>query len=68
MTVPFHDRYAYLEETEDIEEEGVSLVTTGVMVAGDLATKVERKERKVSASVEPHVFGLGEDREEDKRE
>lgn len=37
------------------------------MVAGDLATKVDIKERKVSSAIEPHVFGLGEDLEEDKR-
>lgn len=63
-------RYAYSEETgDDFEEEGVSLTGSGnVMVASDLATKVERKERKTSTSVEPIVFGLGEDLEEDKRE
>ena len=62
-------RYAYSEETgEDLEEEGISLTSSEVMVAGDLATIVERKERKVSSAVEPHVFGLGEDPEEDKRE
>lgn len=36
-------------------------------MVGDLATKLERKERKTSSAAE-HVFGLGEDLEEDKRE
>lgn len=62
-------RYAYSEEMgEDSEEEGISLTGGGVMVAVDLATKIERKERKVSTAVDHHVFGLGEDVEEDKRE
>ncbi|BFG22997.1 hypothetical protein CerSpe_092710 [Prunus speciosa] len=62
--------YAYSEETgDDFEEEGISLTGSGVKVAGgDLATKLERKERKASSAAEHHVFGLGEDLEEDKRE
>ncbi|KAL4606479.1 hypothetical protein ACB092_09G106000 [Castanea dentata] len=52
-------RYAYLEETgDDFDEEGISL-TSGAMVSGDVAGKLERK--GLSA-------GLGEDLEEDKRE
>lgn len=57
---PSHNptRYAYSEETgDDLEEEGISLTGSGVKVA-DVATKLERT----------HVFGLGEDLEEDKRE
>ncbi|KAL4620683.1 hypothetical protein ACB092_06G173100 [Castanea dentata] len=68
---PSHNptRYAYSEETgEDFEEEAISLTGGGIMVAGDLATKLERKERKVSIAADHHVFGLGEDLEEDKRE
>ena len=62
-------RYAYSEETgEDFEDEAISLTGGGIMVAGDLATKLERKERKVSIAADHHVFGLGEDLEEDKRE
>ncbi|XP_061995793.1 uncharacterized protein LOC133713781 [Rosa rugosa] len=61
--------YAYSEETvDDFDEEGISLTSgSGVKVAGiDLASKLERKERKLSSSADHHVF-LGED-EEDKRE
>ena len=62
-------RYAYSEETGDeFEEEGISLTGSGIMVAGDLATKLDRKERKVSIAADNLVFGLGEDLEEDKRE
>ncbi|XP_068329131.1 uncharacterized protein [Pyrus communis] len=62
--------YAYSEETvDDFDDEGISLTGSGVKVAGgDLATKLERKERKASSAAEHHVFGLGEDVEEDKRE
>ncbi|BBG98143.1 F-box family protein [Prunus dulcis] len=62
--------YAYSEETgDDFDEEGISLTGSGIKVAGsDLATKLERKERKASSAAEHHVFGLGEDLEEDKRE
>ena len=57
-----------MEETgDDLEEEGVSLTTSGVKVAGDVAIKLERKERKVSSAAD-HVYGLGEEPEEDKRE
>ncbi|KAF8009787.1 hypothetical protein BT93_J0706 [Corymbia citriodora subsp. variegata] len=39
-------RYAFSEEPgNDIEEEGVLLASSGVMVASELATKLERKER-----------------------
>ncbi|GMY08388.1 transmembrane protein 87A-like isoform X1 [Fagus crenata] len=68
---PSHNptRYAYSEETGDeFEEEGISLTGSGIMVAGDLATKLDRKERKVSIAADNLVFGLGEDLEEDKRE
>nr|GMC94334.1 transmembrane protein 87A-like [Ipomoea batatas] len=61
-------RYTYSEETGDDEEEALSLTASGVKkVAGDFASKLERKERKASMSTE-HVFGLAEDIEEDKRE
>ncbi|XP_057778443.1 uncharacterized protein LOC130997212 [Salvia miltiorrhiza] len=58
-------RYAY--ETGEDDEEGISLTGAGVVVGGELASKVERKERKASIASD-HVFGLGEDVEEDKRE
>ncbi|XAR66038.1 hypothetical protein NMG60_11012086 [Bertholletia excelsa] len=67
---PSHNptRYAYSEEmVDDLEEEGISLTGSGLKVAADLATMVERKERKLSISTD-HVFGLKEDLEEDKRE
>ncbi|KAF8397106.1 hypothetical protein HHK36_016013 [Tetracentron sinense] len=60
-------RYAYSEETGDEFDEGISLTGSGVMVAGDVATRLERKERKTTTASD-HVFGLGEDLEEDKRE
>ncbi|KAH0466132.1 hypothetical protein IEQ34_006235 [Dendrobium chrysotoxum] len=57
-------RYAYSEEMgDDFDEEGISL-TSGAKVVGDMANKLERKERKAS----DHVFGLGDEHEEDKRE
>ncbi|KAK4383155.1 Transmembrane protein 87A [Sesamum angolense] len=58
-------RYAY--ETGEDDEEGISLTGAGVIVAGDLASKIERKERKATIASD-HVFGVGEDLEEDKRE
>ncbi|KAM7499457.1 hypothetical protein LguiA_023871 [Lonicera macranthoides] len=67
---PSHNptRYSYTEETgEDLEEEGISLTGSGVKLAGDLANKLERKERKMSVSTD-HMLGLGVDLEEDKRE
>ncbi|XP_068316609.1 uncharacterized protein [Pyrus communis] len=62
--------YAYSEETaDDFDDEAISLTGSGVKVAGgDLATKLERKERKAPSAADHHVFGLGEDLEEDKRE
>lgn len=58
-------RYAYSEETgEDFDEEGISLTGSGAKVTGDIMNKLERKERKTAE----HVFGLGDDLEEDKRE
>ncbi|CAL5364009.1 unnamed protein product [Camellia sinensis] len=68
LWAPSHNpmRYAY-SEGDDLEEEGITLTGSGIKVAGDLSTKVERKERKVSIATD-HVFGLGEDLEEDKRE
>ncbi|CAK9144460.1 unnamed protein product [Ilex paraguariensis] len=60
-------RYAYSGETgDDFDEEAISL-TSGVNVAGDMATKLERKEKKGSSSTD-HVTGIMEDFEEDKRE
>ncbi|KAL3521319.1 hypothetical protein ACH5RR_019468 [Cinchona calisaya] len=59
-------RYTYSDETGE-DEEGVSLTSGGVKVAGDIANKLERKERKASITSD-HVFGLEEDLEEDKRE
>lgn len=57
-------RYAYSEEMgDDFDEEGISL-TSASKVVGDMASKLERKERKAA----DHVFGLGDDHEEDKRE
>lgn len=62
-------RYAYSEETgDDLDEEGIPLSGSGVKVSGDLATMVERKERKTLTAADHHVFGLSEDLEEDKRE
>lgn len=58
-------RYAY--ETGEDEEEGIALTSTAVLMAGDMATKVERKDRKTSIAADT-VFGLVEDIEEDKRE
>ncbi|ONK62695.1 uncharacterized protein A4U43_C07F7000 [Asparagus officinalis] len=57
-------RYAYSEETGDDFDEGVALTGTGAKGTGDLVNKLERKERKTTE----HVFGLGDDLEEDKRE
>lgn len=49
-------RYAYSEEMgEEFDEEGISLTGSGTKLTGD----TERKD---------HVYGLGEDLEEDKRE
>lgn len=48
---------------DDFDEEGISL-TSGSKVAGDMANKLERKERKAADL----VFGLGDEHEEDKRE
>ncbi|XP_057979356.1 uncharacterized protein LOC131165497 isoform X2 [Malania oleifera] len=70
LLAPSHNptRYAYSEETgEDLEDEGIALTGSAVKVAGDLVTKLERKERKASITAD-HVFGLVEDLEEDKRE
>lgn len=70
LWTPSHNpmRYAYSEETgDDFDNEALSLTASGVKGIGDVASKVERKERKVSITGD-HVFGLGEDLEEDKRE
>lgn len=62
-------RYAYSEETgDDFDEEAVTLTGSAVKVTGDMAIILERKERKTSIGTDRHVFGLGEDREEDKKE
>ncbi|XP_051143072.1 uncharacterized protein LOC127259643 [Andrographis paniculata] len=67
LLAPSHNPTRYAYETGEDEEEGISLTGTGVLVAGDLASKVERKDRKASLASD-HVFGLTEDLEEDKRE
>ncbi|KAL0341194.1 UNVERIFIED_CONTAM: Transmembrane protein 87B [Sesamum radiatum] len=67
LLAPSHNPTRYAYETGDDEEEAISLTGAGVIVAGDLASKLERKERKTSIASD-HVFGLGEDLEEDKRE
>lgn len=48
---------------DDLDEEAKPVVSA-------IALKVsgERKERKTGPVADHHVFGLGEDREEDKRE
>ncbi|KAL3524067.1 hypothetical protein ACH5RR_016901 [Cinchona calisaya] len=66
LWAPSHNPTRYTYSGED-EEEGLPLTSSGVKVAGDVATKLERKERKASITSD-HVFGLGEDLEEDKRE
>lgn len=59
-------RYAYLEETgDDFDEEGISLTSSVAKISGDVAAKLERKERKVSSATD---LAFGEDIEEDKRE
>lgn len=65
----FTCRYAYSEETgDDFEDDGIPLTGSGVKVAGDFTTKLERKERKLPVPAD-HVLGLGVvDVEEDKRE
>ncbi|KAM7257866.1 hypothetical protein ACFE04_013607 [Oxalis oulophora] len=65
LWAPSHNptRYAYSEESE-IEEEAISL-TGGIMVGGDSAITLER--RVLKSASEPHLFGLGEDLEENKR-
>lgn len=57
----FISRYAYLEETDDFDEEGISLTSSVAKLSADL----ERKERKGSSVAD---LALGEDVEEDKRE
>ncbi|GLU17844.1 hypothetical protein SLE2022_341950 [Rubroshorea leprosula] len=60
LWTPSHNptRYAYMEETgEYSDEEGIALTSA----AGEVASKLERKERKGS-------IVIGEDLEEDKRE
>ncbi|KAG9150165.1 hypothetical protein Leryth_009750 [Lithospermum erythrorhizon] len=59
-------RYAYSDETGD-DEEGLSLTGTGSKLGGDMATILERKDRKASIPGDT-VFGLVEDLEENKRE
>ncbi|KAL3717888.1 hypothetical protein ACJRO7_003083 [Eucalyptus globulus] len=61
-------RYAFSEEPgNDMEEESVLLASRGVMVASEVATKLERKDRKLPLPAEHHVFSIGE-AVEDKRE
>lgn len=70
LWAPSHNptRYAYSEETaDDFDDEALSLSGSGVKVTGDVASKVERKERKILLAGD-HVFGLGDDLQEDKRE
>ncbi|KAJ1388200.1 Lung seven transmembrane receptor-like [Sesbania bispinosa] len=52
-------RYAYLEETDDFDEEGISLTSSVAKMSGDV------KERKGSSATD---LAFGEDIEEDKRE
>lgn len=62
-------RYAYSGENgDDYDEEAISL-TTGVKVVSDMGTKLERKEKKGSASTD-QVSGMVREEldEEDKRE
>ncbi|KAK2376256.1 Lung seven transmembrane receptor family protein [Trifolium repens] len=62
-------RYSYSEETgDDFDEEAVTIVGSGVKVS-EMATRLERKDRKASSTslaTDHHVFGVVE--EEDKRE
>ena len=55
----------FKETGDDLEEEGISLTSNSVILAGESATKLERKERKVSNA---DLFGLMEELKEDKRE
>ena len=66
-------RYAYGEDTgDDTEEESISLSSSGIKVGGggDVATKLERKDRKPSVGGGlDHVVALSGDAvQEDKRE
>jgi hypothetical protein len=65
----FSCRYSYSEETgDDFDEEAVTIVGSGVKVS-EMATRLERKDRKASSTslaTDHHVFGVVE--EEDKRE
>lgn len=69
LWAPSHNptRYTYTEETGEDEEEGITLTSSAVKVTGDLTTILERKDRKASIMAD-HVFGIGEELEEDKRE
>lgn len=66
---PNQNKYAYSEDTSDeFDEEAVPLTNTALMkMTGDTVNKLERKERKAT-NTSDHMFGLVEDREEDKRE
>lgn len=68
----FFCRYSYSEETgDDFDDEAVTAVGSGVKVSGEMATMLERKDRKASLTSlvdHHHVFGVIEDLEEDKRE
>ncbi|KAF2319297.1 hypothetical protein P3X46_025878 [Hevea brasiliensis] len=71
LWAPSHNptRYAFSEETvDDSDEASIPLSESVVKAGGDLASKVERKERKASTASEQYALGLGEDLEEDKRE
>ncbi|KAE9603453.1 hypothetical protein Lal_00008189 [Lupinus albus] len=56
-------RYAYLEESDDFDEEGISLTSSVAKMSVDVAAKLERKGG--SAAID---LSLEEDIEEDKRE
>lgn len=59
-------RYAYLEGTgDDFDEEGISLTSGVIKMSGDVAAKLDRKERKGSSTTDLTYI---EDVEEDKRE
>ncbi|PNY13004.1 transmembrane protein 87B-like [Trifolium pratense] len=58
-------RYAYLEGTDDFDEEGISLTSGVTKMSGDVAAMLERKERIGSSATD---LTFGDDIEEDKRE
>lgn len=55
-------------DNSDDDEDRIPLSGSAVKVVGDVATKLERKERKTSSAPEQYLLGHVEDLEEDKRE